>query len=250
VIPEYDLHAYVDGRLDEPRRAALEQALAARPSDAARVAAYRYLSEQCRAAYAPLLNDPVPNGLALSAPEKPRRWRAARALAAAVVLALGLGVGAAWQLGYFNDGGERAAEMVRVAAMAHAVYTPEVHHPVEARAEANVLAWLSERLGMPVRAPNLESAGFSFMGGRLLPGDKTAAALLMYEAQNGRRLTLYWGPEFKSEHETRVQFATSENGTRVYYWIDEECGYAIASVDLSRDELRHVALMAHEQLEK
>src|SRR2546421_106910 len=76
------------------------------------------------------------------------------------------------------------------------------------------------------------------------------AALLMYEGQTGPRLTLYWGPEFKSRHETGLRFARSDNGTSVYYWIDDECGYAIASSDLARNELLRVAFLAYGQLEK
>ena len=37
---------------------------------------------------------------------------------------------------------------------------------------------------------------------------------------------------------------------RVYYWLDDECGYAVASAELSRGELHALAQMAHEQLEK
>jgi len=246
MITEHDLHAYVDGCLNEERRAAVEQWLAARPADAARVAAYRQLGEQWRAAYAPVLQEPVPQELVLAAR---RKRRPLARLAAASVLAVALGALAMWQLPLYFDG-EAATEMVRRAAVAHAVYTPEVRHPVEAQAETSVLAWLSERLDMKVQAPDLEAAGLSFIGGRLLPGERQAAALLMYEAQNGRRLTLYWGPEFRSRKETGLRFARSDNGTRVYYWIDDECGYAIASADLARNELLRVALLVYGQLEK
>ena len=92
--------------------------------------------------------------------------------------------------------------------------------------------------------------GLTFIGGRLLPGERSPAALLMYEAQSGRRITLYWGPEFRSEHETPLRYVRADNGTRVYYWIDEECGYAIASADLSKNELLVVAAMAYSRLEK
>jgi anti-sigma factor RsiW len=248
MITEDELHAYVDGRLSEDRRAAVEQWLAARPNDAARVAAYRHLAEQWRAAYAPVLHEPVPEELVVAARKK-RRPRALVRVAAAIVLAAAIGALTMWQLSLYFES-EAASEMVHRAAVAHAVYTPEVRHPVEPQAEAHLLAWLSERLAMPVRAPNLEAAGLTLIGGRLLPGEKQAAALLMYEGQTGPRLTLYWGPEFKSRHETGLRFARSDNGTSVYYWIDDECGYAIASADLARNEFLRVALLAYGQLEK
>lgn len=140
------------------------------------------------------------------------------------------------------------SEIVHRAAMAHSVYAAEVQHPVEARGEA--LDWLSERLRMKVRAPDLRQSGFAFLGGRLLPGEAAAAALLMYERQNGQRVTLYWGPEFRQARETGLVYAPGERGMRVYYWLDEECGYALASAELSQAELLQLAERAHEQLEK
>jgi anti-sigma factor RsiW len=244
-LPEADLHAYVDDRLDAARRAALESALAAHPDDAARVAAYRVLGERCRAAYAPVLEEPIPAELLAAVTGKPawrRRFaRAALAVAAGTLIAIGVA-------SYFAP--PPASDIVHRAAMAHAIYAAEVQHPVEASAHGELLDWLSERLQMKVQAPDLRAAGFAFLGGRLLPGDAAAAALLMYERQNGQRVTLYWGPEFRQAQETSLRFAHGERGTRVYYWLDDECGYAVASSDLSQKELLVVALIAHEQLEK
>jgi anti-sigma factor RsiW len=244
-LPEADLHAYVDARLDIARRAALESWLAARPAEAARVAAYRVLGERWRAAYAPVLEEAVPPRLlcAFEARLARRRplLRAAVAVAAGVLIALGV-----WR--YLAPG--PASDIVQRAAMAHAIYAAEVQHPVEARARGELLDWLSERLRMKVQAPDLHAAGLAFLGGRLLPGDAAAAALLMYEGQNGQRVTLYWGPEFRQARETGLLYASGERGMRVYYWLDDECGYALASAELSQEELHAVAKMAHEQLEK
>jgi len=244
-LPEADLHAYVDGRLDAARRTALESKLAAQPEDAARVAAYRALGERWRAAYAPVLQEPIPAVLLAAVQGKPawrRRFaRAAVALAAGTLIALGVAR-------YFAPA--PVSEIAHRAAIAHAVYAAEVQHPVEAGPRGELLDWLSERLQMKVQAPDLHAAGFAFLGGRLLPGEAAAAALLMYERQNGQRVTLYWGPEFRQPHETGLVYAAGERGMRVYYWLDEECGYALASAELSREELYAIAETAHEQLEK
>lgn len=244
-VPEADLHAYVDDRLDAARRATLESLLAAHPDEAARVAAYRLLGERLRAAYAPELEEPIPAVFLYAAQRKPawrRRFaRAALAVAAGMLVALGVAR-------YLAPA--PVSEIVQRAAIAHAVYAAEVQHPVEARARGELLDSLSERLHMKVQAPDLRTAGFVFLGGRLLPGDAAAAALLMYEKQNGQRVTLYWGPEFRQAHETGLVYAAGEHGTRVYYWLDEECGYALASAELSREELHAVAEITHEQLEK
>ena len=244
-LAEADLHAYLDGRLDAARRCALESWLAGHPGDAARVAAYRLLGERWRAAYAPVLEEPIPAALLYALEGKPPSRRSA--LPAAVAVAAGALIALAASL-YLTPA--PAPEIVHRAAMAHAVYATEVQHPVEARAQGEALEWLSERLRMKVHAPDLQAAGLAFLGGRLLPGDAAAAALLMYEGQNGQRVTLYWGPEFRQARETGLVYAPGERGMRVYYWLDDECGYAVASAELSREELLAVALMAHKQLEK
>jgi len=244
-LGEADLQAYIDGRLDAARRAALERWLAAHPDDAARAAAYRLLGERWRAAYAPVLEEPVPAALLDALEGKPRARRAL--LRAAIAVAAGALIALAASL-YLSPA--PAPEIVNRAAMAHAVYATEVQHPVEPRPHDEILDWLSARLHMSVQAPDLHAAGFTFLGGRLLPGEAAAAALLMYEAQNGQRVTLYWGPEFRQARETALLYAPGEHGMRVYYWLDDECGYAVASAELSQQELLAVAVMAHEQLEK
>ena len=241
-LAEEDLHAYIDGWLAAADRATVEHWLAAHPDDARRVAAYRVLGERWRAAYAPILHEPVPPQLRHVL--RPRRRPLARfAIAASIAVVLAL---AAWR---FSTEAPTAPIALR-AAMAHAVYAADVQHPVEAGGTAELLAWLSERLHMPVRAPDLRRAGYRFIGGRLLPGDKTAAALLMYEGHGGQRVTLYWAPEFRQSRDSGLIYASTERGTRVYYWLDEECGYAIASADLSQSELLQLARLAEEDLEK
>jgi anti-sigma factor RsiW len=70
----------------------------------------------------------------------------------------------------------------------------------------------------------------------------------MYEMPNGRRLTLYVRQKRAHNAETAFRYAR-ENNVGVFYWIDRECGYAIASSDLNRDELLKVAELVYRQLE-
>jgi anti-sigma factor RsiW len=140
--------------------------------------------------------------------------------------------------------------IARRAAVAHATYSPEVRHPVEVGAddEQHLVNWLSKRLGVKVRAPKLEEAGMSLVGGRLLPGESGPVALFMYQSQNGRRLTLYVRTEVSRNRETAFRYAR-ENNVGVFYWIDREVGYALASADLSKDELLRLANLVYKQLE-
>ena len=251
-VSEADLQAYADGRLTAERRALVESWLASRPEEAERVAAYQRLAKEVRAAYDSMLGEPVPERLARAA--APRfAWRRAAAVAGWIALGIAVGAPAGWQLRPARLMAPAAADttvIARRAAIAHATYSPEVRHPVEVGAddEQHLVAWLSKRLGMKVRAPKLDEAGMSLVGGRLLPGDNGPVAQFMYQAQNGRRLTLYVRTEASHNRETAFRYAR-ENNVSVFYWIDREAGYALASADLSKDELLRLANLVYKQLE-
>lgn len=250
-ITETDIHGYVDGRLDDARRRAVADWLKAHQEDAARVADYRLLGERWREIYADVLREPVPRVLLeVLAPRS--AWAGRLAWAAAASILVTLAAIGAWMLLEPDRPNTLAADMIARSALAHAVYAAERQHPVETGAGTNeeLLGWLSQRLRMRVKAPNLEPMGLRLIGGRLLPGEKAPAAMLMYEGAEGQRVSLYWGPEFRQEHETVLRYAQVARGERVYYWLDEECGYAITSSDLPQPQLLRVALLAHGELEK
>jgi len=138
---------------------------------------------------------------------------------------------------------------VRRAVVAHATYAPEVRHPVEVGAdqEAHLVAWLSKRLGAPVRAPKLESVGYNLVGGRLLPGDGSPTAQFMYQCQYGTRVTLYLRTDAASNRETAFRYAR-EGNVRVFYWVDRKLGYALSSSDISKEDLNKVANAVYQQL--
>ena len=251
-ISEADLQAYADGLLSEERRKAVDAWLASRPEESERVAAYRRLASEVRAAYATMLSEPVPPRLAQAA-SRQLRWR--RVAVVAGWIALGVVVGA--PAGWYSRPERTVTQLVpdtsifaRRAAVAHATYSPEVRHPVEVGAdeEQHLVTWLSKRLGTKVRVPKLDEAGMSLVGGRLLPGENGPVAQFMYQSSNGRRLTLYVRTEASKNRETAFRYAR-ENNVGVFYWIDRDCGYALASADLSKDELLRLANLVYKQLE-
>jgi anti-sigma factor RsiW len=89
----------------------------------------------------------------------------------------------------------------------------------------------------------------SLVGGRLLPGENGPLAQFMYQTQNGRRLTLYLRAESSKQRETAFRYAR-ENNVGVFFWIDRDCSYAIASADLGKEELMRVATLVYKQLEQ
>ena len=252
-VTEADLQAYADGRLGAERRAEVESWLAARPEEAERVAAYRRLGDALRAAYDSVLAEPVPQYLESTAARRPRARRIA-AVAGWITLGALLGALAGWEArDWRRPAGQPLAEgavMARRAAIAHATYSPEVRHPVEVGAdqEEHLVAWLSKRVGARVRAPKLDEVGMALVGGRLLPGESGPVALFMYQTAAGRRLTLYIRAEAKGNRETAFRYAR-ENNVSVFYWIERDCGYAISSADLSKEELLHIATLVYKQLE-
>jgi anti-sigma factor RsiW len=251
-VSEAELQAYADGRLPAERRAAVEAWLAARPEEAERIAAYRRLAQEVRAAYDSMLREPVPDRLAHAASRR-LPWRRIAAGLAWVAVGVAIGAPAGWYARPERTVVQSApdgAVLARRAAVAHAVYSPEVRHPVEVGAddEQHLVSWLSKRLGAKVRAPKLDEVGMSLVGGRLLPGDSGPVAQFMYQSQNGRRLTLYVRTEASHNRETAFRYAR-ENNIGVFYWIDREMAYALASADLSREELLRLANLVYKQLE-
>jgi anti-sigma factor RsiW len=231
-IGEMDLHAYVDGQLDASRRAEVEAYLAAHPEAAAEVQALRAQMQALHLRFDGVMNEPIP--LRLTNALLPRRRSHAMA-AGFAWLACGL------VAGWFAHGTMRppaAAQtaFAKEALVAHTLYVSESRHPVEVSAdqEAHLVAWLSRRLDAPIRAPDLQGQGFSLLGGRLLPGDDSPLAQLMYQAPSGERLTLTVTRAAKPQPDTGFK-VMERNGTSVFYWVDRDYGYALSGgIDRSR----------------
>ena len=250
---EGELQAYADGRVAPDQKAAIDAWLVEHPDEAERIETYRRFGEGLRALYDPVLEEAVPGRLMRSAGAS-RTWLAVAKAAAWLVVGVAIGVLAGWQLHEWRMpppvAADPAAVMARRAAMAHATYSTEVRHPVEVGAdqEQHLVTWLSKRLGTKVRAPRLDEAGMSLVGGRLLPGESGPVAQFMYQTPAGRRITLYVRAEARGHRETAFRYAR-ENNVGVFYWIDGDRGYALASGDLAKEELLRVATLIYKQLD-
>ena len=254
-VSEEELQAWVDGWLDPARRAAVDRHLAAHPDQAARLSDYRRHGEILRETLRGPDHDPVPGRLLLVARSGAPRWHARWIAAAAAVLLLAVGLGGGWGLRGFLEtpadavsvAGAAGGDLVTQAAAAHRVYSVEVRHPVEVRAEeAHLVAWLSKRVGKPLKAPDLRADGFVLMGGRLLPSDEGVAAQFMYEDGAGRRITCYVRSN-ASGKETAFRFM-QEDGLAAFYWLDGALGYALVG-PLPRQEMLDLAQAVYRQTE-
>jgi anti-sigma factor RsiW len=251
-LSEDELHRLIDGRLDPARAAILAEHLRRNPEDAARVEAWRAQGLGLHGLYDGVLAEEIPPRLRRAA----RPWRAAgtalaRLVAGFALIAVG-GVGG-WALRDARPQPDAriVVEFAERAAVAHAVYLPEIRHPVEVvAAEAQHLSvWTSRRLGLaePLRIPDLRSAGFDLVGGRLLPDAQGPAAQYMYQDGGGRRVTLYVKHDpttpaaFQSDDQQKFDFYR-RGDTSVLAWRDGALGCAIAG-NMEKLELKRLAYM-------
>jgi anti-sigma factor RsiW len=195
-ITEDQLHAYVDGLLDETARRAVERYLAQNADAATRVKSWQTLNRGLQQ---------LASGLSAT-PGRPLNWkhgvdgdelgsrRARKGFASrvmqitAVAASLAIGVLGGW---YANEAIEYPAAagdeiFVREAASAYQVFASPVQaRPVEMKAEERDLLqrWLSHKMsvGFAMKVPQLDGEGWALVGGRLLSNAYGPAALYVYE---------------------------------------------------------------------
>jgi anti-sigma factor RsiW len=271
------LHAWLDGELAPERRAEVEAWLRDHPEHAARVRLWAADRDALRARLDGVLDEAVPEALQQIVWRKaPAAWRWPwhegwqRLAAAVAVFALGGALGAALMWRVQDEPAKVAGTVepawVRRAAVAHAVYTPELRHPVEVqgRGEDDHLGrWLTKRLDVPVKVFDLRAQGFELVGGRLLPDASGPSAQLMYQAiavpgaagirpadAKPTRVTVYLR---KPEANTPAAFRYEQQGALgMFYWVEGQsehgnaCGYALVG-ELPRAQLLALAEAIYKQ---
>jgi anti-sigma factor RsiW len=297
----FRLHAYVDGELTPDEVADFERQLSQDPDAMSEVAALRAQNNAMHARYDSVLTS-TSNDRVARLYRNRWSWPASAssrgalglALAATVLVACGIGLAAGWMVRGRADGREliaanelrsalaggknpsvrgsserdvegRLQSFVQTAALSHAVFVPEVRHPVEVAAadEAHLVTWLSKRLAAPLVVPHLGDSGWELLGGRLLPGENGPVAQFMYQDNAKRRMTLAvsksvaGNPALKptSAKDDDAAPATAafriaeENGNTVFYWIDTDYAYALTG-KLSKSEMTAIASRVYRQLDR
>jgi len=266
------INALVDGRLPPAQQVELEAQLANDTAAQDTLQAWKAQREALRAMHRPLLEEAIPDALLAAARrgEAGRRqvgqWQRWGGMAAAVMLAFGVGwlshgklggAPASQQLASARTGA--AQSFVHQASLAHAVFSPEVRHPVEVTAaqQDHLVQWLSKRVGRPLKVPVLATEGYELVGGRLLSGDGGARAQFMFQNATGLRLTLYLGAidaalpgsakaAPQAAQETAFRYS-GDGPVPSFYWVDQGFGYALSGA-VSRDELMKLAQLVYQQL--
>lgn len=244
-ITEQQLCAYLDDELDTSARAEVEHALAQDARLKAKLADWTAQTISLRDALDAELDESLPEAWlqlartpALTMQEarsvRPRasvrawaqrltRWIPAPRFATGLALAVMLGIFVGRDLIPRLD---MDGQLVRLASVAHYVYSPDKRQPVEVKAEDPTLTdWISERLGAKVLAPNL--TGYRLMGGRLLAGAEEPAGQFMYEEAAGKRLTVFVRTEGAAGRATEPK-CSAYRGVNVCFWYAGGVAYALA----------------------
>jgi anti-sigma factor RsiW len=230
-VRDEDLHAFIDGELDEAQAREVAQMIASDRGLADIVQAYRVDKARLLEHYEPILDQPIPEAW-LRRIEQARRprpvlaWRRPLYAIAASLLALVIG----WS-GY-QVMLERSGEAV-------------VNEAVAARAVADTstafdAARVAAALGTRVKLPDLSKAGYTFAGAAMM-GDK--AVKLDYRDRDNHVFTLYLKA---SSGRTHFEMA-SRGAVRICLWQDD----VLASVmvgEMSSAEMLRVASLAYNGL--
>ncbi|MFV3406296.1 anti-sigma factor family protein [Pseudomonas sp. NY15463] len=225
---EYELHAFVDDRLEPLRRAQVEAWLAANPQQAAQLEAWRNDARRLRAALAGFAEQPSDPALDLAPLRRRLRQRRQRRLATAAVLLLAVGVG--------GLGGWQAREVTLVArelpmadaVQAHRLFADARALDIQANDPARLQAWLGRHFNRVGRLPDLTGYGLQPVGARLLSNEAGPAALLVFEDRDGQRVSLFLrSPGERFERMPSGQRTDGQLEAR--YWSHGDYNFALVS---------------------
>ncbi|WP_119677798.1 anti-sigma factor family protein [Indioceanicola profundi] len=211
------LVAYVDGELPPELVAEVEASIAADPRVQAMVEDLRRSRVLLRAAFADSqtrVADTAAPARRRSVSTRRRSVVAGLAVAAAIVLILSVRAGPlpgtpSSEIAYLHE---------EVAAY-HTVYMTETEHLVEVPAsrQGYIEHWLGGRLERPLQVPDLENAGFSFAGARLMTLGTAPVAQLMYRAEGRLPIAVC---VTKAEDGDRPPISDSHHGLSVASWVE------------------------------
>ena len=190
---EASVDAYVDGELSARESAAFEQALTACPECRRRLQTARTIGGLLRdlpAERAPdLLRARLERDLRASASEPPaqaHRWRRWSAMAASLIVAVGIG----WLGGALtSQGGRQSDEMIASYLRVAMAETPV---EVASSDRHTVKPWFAGRIDYAPPVHDLTAEGFPLIGGRLDVVDGRKVAVLVYRRNQHRVALTLW----------------------------------------------------------
>jgi anti-sigma factor RsiW len=118
--------------------------------------------------------------------------------------------------------------LAQEAAFNYSVYSPDKIHPVEfdATKSSDLVNWISSRLQTPIMVPNLNAAGYHFMGGRLVATAHGPAGMLMYGNGQGIRLVMFVRPMGVDRNDPHMVPYT-DGAVAGFSWTTNGIGYSV-----------------------
>ncbi|TDL86917.1 anti-sigma factor family protein [Meridianimarinicoccus aquatilis] len=124
--------------------------------------------------------------------------------------------------------GQGVPEYVSEAVGAHQVFAEDMLHPAEftGAAVTEAAVWFSNKIGVPVAAPDLGARGLTLVGARLLGTKEGPLAQFIYEDDRGDRLSLTLAKHPDHRPIQPLQVVDYPNRA-VGYWSTPNLDYAI-----------------------
>jgi anti-sigma factor RsiW len=245
IIPEEDLHAFIDGELDPSRQHAIERIVSEDPALAERVAKFREDKERLASIYAPLLNRPVPRSWEALIRQNRMSSTRRRELAAitAIAASLVLVVGGIW----FAKSGVSTTQTPSLASEALAARSGDLRPDATVSSGVNVLSAgreISAVLAMKAKAPLLTRFGYRLAALKSYEADpKRRTIELIYVNAAGHELTLYVSRSVGAPRFDQYE----SSGLRICIWQDDIVGMVMAG-NLSAAEMQRLATLAYDGL--
>lgn len=243
---ERDVHAYVDGKLDDADRQTMDTWLAANPELAKQILAWQLDAQNLRAGLSGDLHRPMnPDLDPVHVRQRLRRNRS-RHLASAAMLLIAVAIGGltGWQAREMTlaSGVPPMADAVQAYRMF--AVNDNVASDWNASKPNNVQVWLDKNFAQANRLPNLEAAGFKPVSGRLSSTEQGAAAMVVYKDAQGRTLSFYIRPPIERNH--MLTRGTRRDGElQADYWSGGGYNYAMVgpaddpAAQAAREALKH-----------
>ncbi|WP_348747993.1 anti-sigma factor family protein [Pseudomonas rhodesiae] len=226
---EHDLHAYVDHQLSDSDRRVLNTWLATHPEVAAQVQAWQQDAHALRAALGGALRQPANPQLdpALIRQRVRHKTRRHLATAALLLVAVSLGGLGGWQA---REATQPPLQPMADAMQAFRLFAQDGILPADYRAQdsGTMQAWLDRYFQQAQRLPDLSQSGFTPVSGRLLSTDQGAAAMVLYQDAQGRRISFYIRPP-GPDNGFLPRGSRTADGLQAQYWSGGGYNYAVVS---------------------
>ncbi|MFC6337935.1 anti-sigma factor [Pseudomonas sp. CCM 7891] len=226
---ERDLHAYVDHQLLESDRRLLETWLATHPDVAAQVQEWQRDAQHLRASLSGALQQTTNPDLDPALIRQRIKHQSRRHLATAAVLLITVSLGGlgGWQARQMSQG---TVLPMTDAMQAYRLFAQNGILPADYRVQGNgdMQTWLDRYFTQANRLPDLAQAGFKAVSGRLLTTEQGAAAMVLYEDPQGRRISFYIRPP-GPQNKLLPRGSSQADGLQAQYWSGGGYNYAMVS---------------------